>query len=54
MLAVVALLGLSLTACDNDDLNTDQYGSGVRGRLSVRVRCCVEVRCSSTAPTSTR
>lgn len=26
MLAVVALLGLSLTACDNDDLNTDQYG----------------------------
>lgn len=30
MLAVVALLGLSLTACDNDDLNTDQYGSDVR------------------------
>lgn len=30
MLAVVALLGLSLTACDNDDLNTDQYGSDVQ------------------------
>ena len=30
MLAVVALLGLSLTACDNDDLSTDQYGSDVR------------------------
>lgn len=30
MLAVVALLGLSLTACDNEDLNTDQYGSDVR------------------------
>lgn len=30
MLAVIALLGLSLTACDNDDLNTDQYGSDVR------------------------
>lgn len=30
MLAVIALMGLSLTACDNDDLNTDQYGSGVQ------------------------
>ncbi len=30
MLAVIALLGFSLTACDNDDLNTDQYGSDVR------------------------
>ncbi len=30
MLAVVALLGLSLTACSNDDLNTDQYGSDVQ------------------------
>lgn len=30
MLAVVALLGLSLTACDNDDLNTDQYGGNVQ------------------------
>lgn len=25
MLAVIVLLGLSLTACNNDDLNTDQY-----------------------------
>ncbi len=30
MLAVVALLGLSLTACDNENLNTDQYGSDVK------------------------
>ena len=30
MLAVIVLLGLSLTACNNDDLNTDQYGSDVR------------------------
>lgn len=30
MLTVIALMGLSLTACDNDDLNTDQYGGEVR------------------------
>ena len=30
MLAVIALMGRSLTACSNDDLNTDQYGSDVR------------------------
>ena len=30
MLAVAVLMGLSLTACDSDDLNTDQYGGGVQ------------------------
>ena len=28
-LLVVALAGLSLTACSNDDLNTDQYTDGI-------------------------
>ena len=29
MMLVIALMGLSLTGCSNDDLNTDQYGNDI-------------------------